>query len=538
MPPAASSRCAGPRWRASSATASSRSAIARARPSKRATCWRASTIAKQQAGLQRTAARARTSSSAKCRASTELIARGAATTQAHERAAMDLQTVQGLISVQTEKIADYTITAPMDGVVLRRDGEIGEIAEAGQILFRVGVPKPLQVVAEVNEEDIPRVAVGQTVLFRTDAFPDRRLEGKVREITPMGDVSRQDLSHQDCAAGRHAAQARHERGSQYRHARKAECAADAGRRGAGRRRLRHRRRRACTSARSRSASSGTRAVEILSGLTEGERVASPAATDLKDGARVRIVEASHEPDPRHRLDPCARPRAADRLRGRRRRDRRRLLDHDGGADAGLAGRFHASAWSIRCRISPSRTSAARRRRSRPKQTFAARRDPRPDAGGAPAAASRIRSPPWRRWRPGCRARSAPSVKVQAIIRYASHDVAVSITGIDPRREPQVSDLPKQMRGATLSALYRATNAIVLGDRLSEKIGARIGANITVQTSEGVRHQRAGGRLFSFRRAPDRRKHGLCADQDRADPVAADRADQRIAGPRSRPDGRA
>src|SRR5664279_6228905 len=49
----------------------------------------------------------------------ELITRGAATTQAHERAGMDLQTVQGLISVQTEKIADYTIVAPMDGVVLR-----------------------------------------------------------------------------------------------------------------------------------------------------------------------------------------------------------------------------------------------------------------------------------------------------------------------------------------------------------------------------------------------------------------------------------
>ncbi len=81
---------------------------------------------------------------------------------------------------------------------------------------------------------------------------------------------------------------------------------------------------------------------------------------------------------------------------------------------------------------------------------------------------------------------APSVKVQGIIRYANHDVATTITGIDPRREAQVSDLPKQMRGATLNALYRATNAIVIGDRLAEKIGARIGSNITVQTSEGVR----------------------------------------------------
>ena len=80
---------------------------------------------------------------------------------------------------------------------------------------------------------------------------------------------------------------------------------------------------------------------------------------------------------------------------------------------------------------------------------------------------------------------APSVKVQAILRYASRDVGTSIIGIDPRREPNVSELVRQMRIGTLSALYRATNAIILGDRLAEKIGARVGANITVQTSEGA-----------------------------------------------------
>jgi len=87
------------------------------------------------------------------------------------------------------------------------------------------------------------------------------------------------------------------------------------------------------------------------------------------------------------------------------------------------------------------------------------------------------------WLPGG---VAPSVKVQAIIRYANRDIATSVIGIDPTRESKVSELPKQMRGATLAALYRATNAIVLGDRLAEKIGARIGANITIQTSEGAR----------------------------------------------------
>jgi membrane fusion protein (multidrug efflux system) len=95
--------------------------------------------------------------------------------------------VQGLLTVLRERVDQYTIVSPIDGEVLRKDGRVGEIVEAGTILFRVGEPKPLEVEAEVNEEDIPRVAVGQLVLFRTDAFPGRRIEGKVREITPMGD---------------------------------------------------------------------------------------------------------------------------------------------------------------------------------------------------------------------------------------------------------------------------------------------------------------------------------------------------------------
>jgi multidrug resistance efflux pump len=114
----------------------------------------------------------------------ELVKRSVATTQALERATSDLHQVQALISVQMEKLADYAIAAPMDGLVLRRDGEIGEIAEPGQILFRIGEPKPLQVVAEVNEEDIPRVEVSQTTRARTPS--SARPTDRAR-MTPMGD---------------------------------------------------------------------------------------------------------------------------------------------------------------------------------------------------------------------------------------------------------------------------------------------------------------------------------------------------------------
>ena len=87
------------------------------------------------------------------------------------------------------------------------------------------------------------------------------------------------------------------------------------------------------------------------------------------------------------------------------------------------------------------------------------------------------------WMPGA---VAPSTKTQAILRYAARDVGASIVGIDPHREPRVSKLATQMRAGTLASLYRASNAVILGDRLADKIGARVGSNITVQSSNGGR----------------------------------------------------
>jgi lipoprotein-releasing system permease protein len=87
------------------------------------------------------------------------------------------------------------------------------------------------------------------------------------------------------------------------------------------------------------------------------------------------------------------------------------------------------------------------------------------------------------WLPGA---IAPSVQTKGILRYASRDVPVTITGIDPQREPKVSQLAEQLRQGTLTSLYRTSNAMILGDRLAEKIGARVGSNLTVQTSAGAK----------------------------------------------------
>jgi RND family efflux transporter MFP subunit len=94
------------------------------------------------------------------------------------------------VAAQQARIDQLVLRAPLDGMVLRRDGEVGEIAGPTDVLFWVGPPLPMHVVAEVNEEEINRLAVGQKAFLRSEAFPGQALGASVSQITPKGDPTR------------------------------------------------------------------------------------------------------------------------------------------------------------------------------------------------------------------------------------------------------------------------------------------------------------------------------------------------------------
>ena len=90
------------------------------------------------------------------------------------------------IAAQKDRIEDLALKSPIDGVVLRRNGEIGEIAGTDALMW-VGQPKPLRIVAEVNEDDIAQVEPGQKALLRHEGHRDDLLRATVERITPKGD---------------------------------------------------------------------------------------------------------------------------------------------------------------------------------------------------------------------------------------------------------------------------------------------------------------------------------------------------------------
>ncbi len=148
----------------------------------------------EDADLQRSVdeldARARFAKTQLDRAQT-LFDRGLGTVLERDRARSEWQAADATVARARALRSFMTLTAPADGQILRRDGEVGQVIPANQPIFYFSRREPLRIEAEVDEEDITLVQPGQRVLIRAPALPDQVIDGKLAAITPKGDpVSR------------------------------------------------------------------------------------------------------------------------------------------------------------------------------------------------------------------------------------------------------------------------------------------------------------------------------------------------------------
>lgn len=116
-----------------------------------------------------------------------LIKKGAGTKQAFERARSDWDAAKAAISQAEAEKGFMDLISPVDGRIIRRDGEVGQLIPVNQPIFWIAADLPLRISAEVDEEDIAQVTPGQEVAVRADAFPEEVFEGKVTSVTPKGD---------------------------------------------------------------------------------------------------------------------------------------------------------------------------------------------------------------------------------------------------------------------------------------------------------------------------------------------------------------
>jgi HlyD family secretion protein len=95
---------------------------------------------------------------------------------------------------QTEQeYRNSTLVAPMNGVILSRDVEIGDavssilvMGSSATLVMTVGDISEVYVKGKVDEADIGKVYLGQPARIRVESFKDKTFTGKVTKISPMG----------------------------------------------------------------------------------------------------------------------------------------------------------------------------------------------------------------------------------------------------------------------------------------------------------------------------------------------------------------
>ncbi len=91
----------------------------------------------------------------------------------------------------TERLAEAIVRAPINGIILQKYVEEGQIITSGVSNVSGGTPiadiadmSSVHIEAGIDEIDIGKIEAGQTALVVAEAYPERRFRGKIVRISP------------------------------------------------------------------------------------------------------------------------------------------------------------------------------------------------------------------------------------------------------------------------------------------------------------------------------------------------------------------
>jgi multidrug efflux pump subunit AcrA (membrane-fusion protein) len=79
-----------------------------------------------------------------------------------------------------------SITAPADGVITSITATAGQRVNSGEVVAHLTNYTNLETIVQIDELDIPKIKMGQSVTLKVNAFPDQSYTGKVTAIANEG----------------------------------------------------------------------------------------------------------------------------------------------------------------------------------------------------------------------------------------------------------------------------------------------------------------------------------------------------------------
>lgn len=93
------------------------------------------------------------------------------------------------LAAAEQRLADASLLAPADGIVLTRAAESGAILAAGTPVFTLSLLKPVWARIYVAEPDLGRFSPNTEVLLYTDARPDKPYHGRIGFVSPTAEFT-------------------------------------------------------------------------------------------------------------------------------------------------------------------------------------------------------------------------------------------------------------------------------------------------------------------------------------------------------------
>jgi len=95
----------------------------------------------------------------------------------------DVSRARAQVAITDTQINDTVVTAPIDGVVLVKSAEVGEVLAAGTTVVTIGDIDHPWLRAYINETDLGRVKYGGPATLTTDSFPGKSYPGRISFIS-------------------------------------------------------------------------------------------------------------------------------------------------------------------------------------------------------------------------------------------------------------------------------------------------------------------------------------------------------------------
>ena len=90
-------------------------------------------------------------------------------------------------------LLDAHLVAPFDGVILKRSVDVGDVVQPGATLLVMAAQGDAQILVPIDESNLAGLAVGSEAIVSAEAFPEKNLAASVIELAPMVDAARGTL---------------------------------------------------------------------------------------------------------------------------------------------------------------------------------------------------------------------------------------------------------------------------------------------------------------------------------------------------------